>query len=83
MAKPDLHRAINDLVAKRLKKALQSGEMINLPDWISEIAESLADMIVQGAPDEEQERMIRHALKRLKFFVREKQRIEIEEKHKR
>ena len=30
----DLYTAINDLIEQRLKEAVRTGEVINLPDWI-------------------------------------------------
>ena len=37
----DLHTAINELVEKRLKQALRTGETINLPDWVDELCRKL------------------------------------------
>jgi hypothetical protein len=44
-AMPDLYEAINDLVEQRLRDAFETGETINVPDLVSQITESLADVI--------------------------------------
>ena len=50
---PKLCEAINDLVEQRLHDAFETGHTINVPDLALEITESLADLIVCGAPPEE------------------------------
>jgi heptaprenylglyceryl phosphate synthase len=69
---PTLSEAINELVEQRLRRALDSGETINMPDLASEITESLADLIVIGAPPEEQPGLIAHVVAQLGRFVAEK-----------
>jgi heptaprenylglyceryl phosphate synthase len=71
---PTLCEAINDLVEQCLRRALETGETINAPDLASEITESLADLIVTGAPPEEQPRLIDHVVSELDRFVTEKRR---------
>ena len=66
----DLHTAINELVEQRLKQALRTGETINLSDWLDDFAASF-DMIVQGAPDEEQLELAEYAVERLRYFINE------------
>jgi hypothetical protein len=55
-----LHDDINELVEQRLRRALETGETVNVPDLALEMAESLADLVVCGAPLEEQPRLIAH-----------------------
>jgi chemotaxis methyl-accepting protein methylase len=57
-----LSEAINDLVERRLRRALETGEMINVPDLASEITDSLADLIVTSALPDEQPRLIDHVV---------------------
>jgi heptaprenylglyceryl phosphate synthase len=71
---PTLCEAINKLVEQRLRRALETGETINVPDLASEITESLADLIVTGAPPEEQPRLVDHVVSELDRFVTEKRR---------
>ena len=47
-----LHDDINDLVEQRLRRALETGETVNVPDLASKMTESLADLVVCGAPAE-------------------------------
>jgi hypothetical protein len=67
MSEVNLRDAINDLVITRLKLVMLTGEMINLPDWVSDMAASMADMILQQ-PEEEQRRLMDHAHKQLDRF---------------
>jgi hypothetical protein len=69
---PTLCEAINDLVEQCLQRAIETGEMINVPDLASEITESLADLIVTGAPPEEQPRLLDYVVSELDRFVTEK-----------
>ena len=70
MSEVSLRDAINELVITRLKLVLLTGEKINLPDWVSDMAASMADMILQQ-PEEEQRRLVDHAHKQLdRFYVR-------------
>jgi hypothetical protein len=68
----DLYTAINDLIEQRLKEAVRTGEVINLPDWIDAFAEAFADMIVTSTPEHERDRMIQYALESLSDCIREK-----------
>jgi len=63
---------INNLVARRLRRALETGATVNVPDLASEITESLADLVVCGAPLEEQPRLIASIVEQLERFVIEK-----------
>ena len=67
-----LHDDINKLVEQRLRRALETGETVNVPDLASEMTESLADLVVCGAPLEEQPRLIAHIVEQLGRFVTEK-----------
>jgi hypothetical protein len=68
----DLSDAINHLVEKRLRQALLSGEIINVPELASQMAESLADLIVCSAPSKERPRLVAHVLTELNRFLLEK-----------
>jgi dihydrofolate reductase len=70
---PNLCEAINDLVEERLRDALETGQIINVPDLASQMTESIADLIVCSAPPEEQPRMIAHVVDELGRFVKKKQ----------
>ena len=67
-----LHDDINELVEQRPRRALETGETVNVPDLASEMTESLADLVVCGAPLEEQPRLIAHIVEQLGRFVTEK-----------
>jgi hypothetical protein len=69
----DLYTEVNELVEGRLNKALRTGAMIHLPDMVEQLVESLADMIVWGAPLDEQGPLIEHSKLCLEQFLREKQ----------
>jgi hypothetical protein len=71
-AMPDLYEAINDLVEQRLRDAFETGETINVPDLVSQITESLADVIVCSAPLEDQARLMAHVVAELGRLVEEK-----------
>ena len=68
----DLYAAIHQLIEQRLKEALRTDEQINLPDRIDDFAEAFADLIVNGAPEHELDRMIQYALQSLNDCIREK-----------
>jgi hypothetical protein len=68
----NLCEAINHLVEKRLRRALMSGEIISVPDIASQMAESLADLIVCSAPSTERPRLVAHVLTELNRFLVEK-----------
>jgi hypothetical protein len=65
----NLCEAINHLVEKRLRRALMSGEVINVSDIASQMAESLADLIVCSAPSKERPRLVAHVLTELNRFL--------------
>ena len=69
----DLHAEINGLLEARLRKVLASGEAVNLPEWISQFAESFAELIVFGSSEEDQTRFIAQAREQLDDFIRQKQ----------
>src|SRR5689334_19428824 len=72
---PNLCEAINALVEERLHEALETGEIINVPDMVSEMAESLAARIISSAPPEERSRLVAHLLTRLHYFLLEKREV--------
>jgi cytochrome P450 len=67
-----LHEAINNLIEQRLRRALETGETVNVPDLAAEMTESLADLVVCGAPPEEQPRLIAYIVGQLGRFVTDK-----------
>jgi hypothetical protein len=46
MAVMTLHEELEDVLTNRLKYAFRTGEIINVPDWVSEIARVLALAVV-------------------------------------
>jgi len=70
----DLYDEINKLVERRLKHVTEKGELVDTTEWVSQLAENLADMIVFGTPDELQAKMLIFAKERLEHFVLENQR---------
>ena len=75
----ELYDEINKLVETRLKRLNARGKPVELTDWISQLTESLADMIVFGTPTEMQHTMMLFALEGLEQFVFENQKILAEE----
>jgi hypothetical protein len=75
----DLYDDISDLVDAKLKQVNSSGKAVNLTEWVSQVTESLADMIVFGTPEELQHKMMLFAFERLEHFVLENQRMLAEE----
>jgi hypothetical protein len=71
---PNLCEVINDLVEQRLRKAFETGQMVNVSDLASEITESLADLIVCSAPPEEQSPLMAHVVEELGRLIKEKAR---------
>ena len=71
MADTSLYDDINNLIVERLKMTLLTGEKVNLPDWVSDMAQCMADMILQQ-PEREQLKLIAHAHDELDDFIREK-----------
>jgi hypothetical protein len=55
-----------------VQEALEREEKINLPEWASEVAESLADMIVIGCPKEQHATLIAFTFEELARFIRDK-----------
>jgi hypothetical protein len=56
-----LHCAINKLVEQRCEPA-QRGQKIGVTDIAANIAESLADLIVQAAPADEQGKLLAYTI---------------------
>lgn len=67
-----LYDDVNRLVEKRVENAHETGELINLPDWVSEMTESLADMIVNGCPPDDRATLIAYAFEQLGYYIRVK-----------
>jgi hypothetical protein len=66
-----LHCAINKLVEQRLESA-GKGQKIDVTDMASSIAESLADLIVQAAPPEEQGKLLAYTIANLGEMILQK-----------
>ena len=64
-----LHCAINKIVEERANKALDAETVINLPDWLDQMVQSMADLILYAAPPEEHGRMLAYAIDRLAEIV--------------
>jgi hypothetical protein len=75
----DLYDDINALVDEKLKRVNAGGEAVDLTEWVSQVTESLADMIVFGTPAELQHQMMLYAMERLDHFISENQKILAEE----
>ena len=71
----DLHTEINELIEMRLRKILAAGQTIDVTEWISQFAESFADLVVFSSLDEERPKLVEHALERIQFFIREKEKM--------
>jgi hypothetical protein len=75
----ELYDEINKLVETRLKRLNARGEPVDITHWVSQLTESLADMIVFGTPPELQKTMMLYALARLEQMVFENQKIVAQE----
>ena len=64
-----LHGAINKIVEQRAQTALENADPINLPDWLDQMVQSMADLILYAAPPEEHGRMLSYAVSRLHEIV--------------
>jgi hypothetical protein len=64
-----LHCAINKIVERRAQEAFDTGAVINLPEWIEQMVESIADLILVAAPAEEHRNMLVHAVTCLEKIV--------------
>jgi hypothetical protein len=42
MAATTLYQELEDILTNRMKNALRTGEIVNAPDWVTDIAEVLA-----------------------------------------
>jgi len=60
-----LYDDVNNVVVAHLKTALASGDTINVPDWVSELMQAVADVILHAAPTNEQPALIGHAHQQL------------------
>jgi hypothetical protein len=66
-----LHCAINKLVEQRLESA-GKGQKIDVTDMASNMAESLADLIVQAAPPEQQGKLLAYTIANLGEMILQK-----------
>jgi hypothetical protein len=73
-----LHCAINKLVEQRCEPA-QRGQKIDVTDIAAKIAESLADLIVQAAPPEEQGKLLAFTIANLGEMILQKVRATVPE----
>lgn len=46
MTAQTLYEEVEDVLVKRLKNALRSGETVNAPDWVADLARCLALAVV-------------------------------------
>jgi chemotaxis regulatin CheY-phosphate phosphatase CheZ len=67
----ELHESINELVVQLVTTSIITGKKINVPDVVSEMMQSLADMILEQ-PVEEQRKLVEHARDRLDYWLRRK-----------
>jgi hypothetical protein len=63
-----LREDINNLVVQRVTRSLVTGEKINVPDWVSDMTASLAEIILEQS-EEEQPRLVAHAHRTLDDFI--------------
>jgi hypothetical protein len=66
-----LYDDINEVVVRRLSNALLTNQKVNLPEWVSDVTEALAEMILQQS-EIEQADLVAHAHEQLDYFIREK-----------
>lgn len=65
MASKTLYEEVEDVLTNRLKNALRTGEKINAPDWVTDLAACLA--LAVALPE-------LHEIERLRAFAHEKAR---------
>ena len=70
----DLCDTINRLVEKHRRRALKTGQIIDVPDVATKLTECLADVIVRGASPKEQTQLVGLVLTKLNRFLLEKRR---------
>jgi hypothetical protein len=75
----DLYDDISDLVDAKLKQVNSTGKAVDLSEWVSQVTECLADMIVFGTPEELQHKMMLFAMERLEQSVLQNQKMIAEE----
>jgi hypothetical protein len=72
MPKPiRLYDDLDALFVEKMKTALLTGDEINMPDWIDDMAAWIAQWI-SDAPKEHQQGMLQHAHERIDYHVRQK-----------
>jgi hypothetical protein len=70
MAAKTLYEEIEDVLTNRLKNALRTGEMINAPDWVADIAHCLA-LAVNLVGEDEKPQLTAFAHAALDRFIKE------------
>jgi hypothetical protein len=71
MSEVDLYEDLEALFTEKMKKALTTGDTINMPDWIDDMAAWIVQL-AQGIPPLEQATLIAHAHARIDYHVRQK-----------
>jgi uncharacterized protein YeaC (DUF1315 family) len=72
-----LREDITALVDQRLHDARETGKIIDARKLASEMAESLADMLVCSAPPEEHAGLVAHVLTVLNRFLQDKRKTQL------
>jgi hypothetical protein len=67
-----LYENVNNVVLAHLKQALEAGGTVNVSDWVSDVTEALADLVLHGAPTDERPALIGHAHQQLDQHITEK-----------
>jgi hypothetical protein len=71
MAEVELNDDLEALFTEKMQTALTTGDTINMPDWIDDMAAWIVEL-AQGIPRHEQMKLITHAHERIEFYVRQK-----------
>ena len=71
MPRASLYEEINNLIVERLKEMLLTEERVNVPDWLSDMAACIADLILEQ-PEDEQAKLAAHAHKELDQHISER-----------
>ena len=61
---------INELVVRRMSNALLTGQKVNAPNYVDELVQSLADIILQQDKGERAQ-LVAHAKTKLEEYVSE------------
>ena len=71
MAVQTLYEEVESVLTNRLKEALRTGEIINAPDWVSDLAECLAPAVTM-VNDEDLPGLTAFAHQELDRFIEER-----------